>query len=298
MEVKHFKLISTISRVGSLTKAADELFLTQSALSHQLKEIERLLETKIFNRVNRRLIFTDSGRTFLESANHILDEIEKVQRNIKNGTKGESGSIRVATECNTYFHWLARTLKAYQNDFPNIDVKIGADQIRLPTELLLAGEVDFAIVHGRVHEKGVEYHELFTDEIVALVAAGHRLSDKPYLTPEDFARETYITHSPKLTESIFYEKFLKPHSVAPPKVSYYQLTEAVIDMVSENLGIAAMAQWLATPYVDPGKVTMIKLSRAGLKAKWYLATLKENRRSAFKSDFLHHVVKSILAKSD
>jgi len=78
LELKYFKLIATIVAEGSLAKAADKLFLTPSALSHQLKEVESQLNTKVFHRINKSLILTDIGKLLLESSTIILPEIDRV----------------------------------------------------------------------------------------------------------------------------------------------------------------------------------------------------------------------------
>lgn len=287
MEVKYFKLVSAISKTGSLTKAADQLCLTQSALSHQLKEVETLLNAKIFDRVNKKLVFTDAGRTFLNSSNHILEEIDRVRLEIGNQLRGESGSIRLATECNTCFHWLPRILKSYQKVFPNVDVRLYTHGAKRPVDLLLSGKVDVAVVYRKECEKDIQYMELLTDDVVGLVAPSHRLASKRFLVAEDFATETYITHSPKLTDSIFYERFLAPNKVIPKKVLHFHLTEAVLDMVKENLGITVMSKWLIDPYVDPATITMMKLGPSGLKRKWYVATLKSADEIPFKTSFVN-----------
>jgi LysR family transcriptional regulator for metE and metH len=289
MEVKYFKLVSAISKTGSLTRAADQLCLTQSALSHQLKEVETLLNAKIFDRVNKKLVFTDAGRMFLDSSNHILGEINRVKLEINNQLRGESGSIRLATECNTCFHWLPRIMRTYLKGFPNVDVRLNTHGAKRPVDLLLTGKVDVAIVYRKEYEKDIHYTELLTDDVVGLVASSHRLASRRFLVAEDFAAETYITHSPKLTDSIFYERFLVPNKVIPKKVLHFHLTAAVLDMVKENLGVTVMSKWLIDPYVDPAKITMMKLGPSGLRRNWYIATLKTKDQIAFKTSFVNEL---------
>ncbi len=96
MEIKHLKLIETVSEEGSLTKAVDKLFLTQSALSHQLKEMETQLGTQVFHRVNKKLVLTGAGKIVLKSAKKILKEIDDIQLEIKKYISGETGNIRLA----------------------------------------------------------------------------------------------------------------------------------------------------------------------------------------------------------
>lgn len=82
IEIRHFKLVDTVAKVGSLTKAAEQLFLTQSALSHQLKELENHLGAQVFYRVNNQLHFTPVGKEFLDTGKEILEQLEKLQQRL------------------------------------------------------------------------------------------------------------------------------------------------------------------------------------------------------------------------
>ena len=279
MELKYFKLIATIVAEGSLAKAADKLFLTPSALSHQLKEVESQLNTKVFHRINKSLILTDIGKLLLESSTIILPEIDRVTNEIIKQVKGESGVIRLGTECNTCYHWLPQILKLHQEEFPNIEFRLETNGTVAPLELLLKGIIDLAIVYRQSNDKNIIFSELFTDDVIALIPIHHPLANKQYLTPEDFIEETYITHSKVLQESIFFEQFLRPKQITPKKVMFIQLTEAVLEMVNEGLGITVMANWLINPYIDSNKIKKVKIGKYGLKRKWYLATLKNEFQS-------------------
>ena len=279
MELKYFKLIATIVAEGSLAKAADKLFLTPSALSHQLKEVESQLNTKVFHRINKSLILTDIGKLLLESSTIILPEIDRVTNEIIKQVKGESGVIRLGTECNTCYHWLPQILKLHQEEFPNIEFRLETNGTVAPLELLLKGIIDLAIVYRQSNDKNIIFSELFTDDVIALIPIHHPLANKQYLTPEDFIEETYITHSKVLQESIFFEQFLRPKQITPKKVMFIQLTEAVLEMVNEGLGITVMANWLINPYIDSSKIKKVKIGKYGLKRKWYLATLKNEFQS-------------------
>lgn len=274
MELKYFKLIATIVSEGSLAKAADKLFLTPSALSHQLKDVESQLNTQVFHRINKNLVLTPVGKLLLDSSTIILSEVERVTNEIHKQVKGESGVIRLGTECNTCYHWLPQILKLHQEEFPHIEFRLETNGAIAPLELLLNGKIDLAIVYRKNKDKNIVFRELFTDDVVALIPVGHTLSKKKYLTPTHFEAETYITHSKELQESIFFEQFLRPQHIKPKKVMYIQLTEAVLEMINAGLGITVMAKWLISPYIDPTKIKMIKLGKMGLKRKWYIATLK------------------------
>src|SRR5688572_24167964 len=99
MEIRHLKLIKVVSEEGTLSRAVNKLLLSQSALSHQLKEIETLLGTPVFYRVNKKLVLTENGKVLLKCAQTVLHELEHVEMEIRKRVSGESGKLRLATEC-------------------------------------------------------------------------------------------------------------------------------------------------------------------------------------------------------
>src|SRR5215510_1751691 len=108
LEIRHLKLLVAITEEKSVTKAGERLHLTQSALSHQLRDIEERLGAPLFLRVKRRMVPTPAGERLLASARGILERVEETERAIRRGA-GE-GLIRIAVECYTCYHWLPALL--------------------------------------------------------------------------------------------------------------------------------------------------------------------------------------------
>ena len=113
MEIRHLRLVKSIVEEGSITRAIDKLHLTQSALSHQLKEAEYQLATKIFLRQNKKLLLTKAGEKLYRTATEILEKLERTEREIKSMMFGEVGEIRISTECYSSYHWLPSVLKQF-----------------------------------------------------------------------------------------------------------------------------------------------------------------------------------------
>ena len=101
LEVRHLRLVLGIADAGSMTKAAERLFLTQSALSHQLRDIEARFETPFFLRLGRRMVLTAAGRRVLETARRVVGDIERAEEDIRRLAGDTEGVIRVCTQCYT-----------------------------------------------------------------------------------------------------------------------------------------------------------------------------------------------------
>src|ERR1700733_3061660 len=186
MEIRHLRLIKLIVEEGSMANAINKLFLTPSALSHQLKEAELQLGAKIFFRLNKKLILTPAGEKVYDCANVILGEIAKLNNQVKELLSGETGTIRICTECYTSYHWLPSVLKRFSAQCPRIEVRVVFGAMDRPLPKLLEGEIDMVITNDPLPSDLVEFIELFKDEMGVVIPCDHPWADKPYIDADDF----------------------------------------------------------------------------------------------------------------
>src|ERR1051325_5610821 len=113
LEIRHFRLIAGIAQAGTMTKAAQGLHLTQSALSHQLRDIESRFNTRFFLRVGKRMVLTAAGRRVRDRPLRILADLGRVEEDVRQLAEERDGVIRVTTQCNTGYHWLPPLLARF-----------------------------------------------------------------------------------------------------------------------------------------------------------------------------------------
>ncbi|HEY5825885.1 MAG TPA: LysR family transcriptional regulator [Cyclobacteriaceae bacterium] len=289
MEIRHLKLIKAIAEEGTITKAIDKLHLTQSALSHQLREAEDQLGTKIFDRQAKKMVLTKAGEKLYETAIEVLEKLSKTEVQIKKMVFGESGEIKLSAECYTSYHWLPSVMKQFHYLYPNVELQMVMSATHYPLQKLISGELDLAITSDPVKDSKIQYHELFQDEMVAVVPSGHPWADKKFVKPEDFTTENLIIHSLPLETVTVHQFFLKPAGVAPKKIIPVPLTEAAIEMVKAEMGVVVMARWSLKNHLQDGSLRTVKVGKAGLKRKHYIAFLKKKKNP----DYLHHFVEFI-----
>lgn len=271
MEIRHLRLIKAIVEEGSITKAIDKLHLTQSALSHQLKEAEYQLGTKIFLRQNKKLILTKAGEKLYATANEILNKLFDTEKEIKQLIFGEVGEIRISTECYSSYHWLPSVLKQFHLLYPNIELKIVMEATHYPLQKLQENILDIAIISDPVKDENIKYIELFQDEMMMVVSENHSWTKKKFVVAEDFINEHLLIHSLPMETVTIHQFLLAPAKVSPKKITPLPLTEASIEMVKADMGIMAMAKWALQPYLKNNSIKAIKIGRNGLKRKHYIA---------------------------
>ena len=278
IDIKYLRLIETVASEGSLSGAAKKLFLTQSALSHQLKEIEWQMGTQAFHRVNKKLVITPAGNVVLAAARKILQLVENVDLELKKIASGETGQLRLCTECYTCYHWLPPLIKKFNLEYPNIDIHIITENVNEPLSLLKDGKVDVALVHRPERDNSLDYVELFKDEMVLLMSSRDPLTQYPVILPDHFSNQVLITHSAKGKQGLIFKEVLNPAGVEVRKIVYVQLTEAVVEMVRAGIGIAVLPKWTLKPYLLNGNLAIKKITNKGFVRKWSAATLKTNKK--------------------
>src|ERR1700704_3383840 len=181
LEVRHLQLVAAVADVGSLTRAGDRLHLTQSALSHQLRDIESRLGTALFLRVGKRLVLTPAGERLLASARDVLERLTQTEPDIRAMGRDRAGVLRITTECYTCYHWLPPLLLRYRRKFPRVEVRIDVEATRRPIEMLLAGKLDLAIISSPVNDRRLVSKLVFEDELILIASKHHR-----------FAKQTHV----------------------------------------------------------------------------------------------------------
>lgn len=273
MEIRHLKLVKAVAEYKSLTRAANKLFLTQSALSHQVKEIEEEYKTRFFFRINKQMLLTPAGERLLKTANSILDEIEKNNSDLKGIISEDSGLIRLSTQCYTSYYWLSSSLKSFYIKRPKVEFRIVAEATRKPLEFLQEGKLEIAIVNHLNENPNFLFHPLFEDEVVAVFPRDHAWTNLKFISAKDFINENYIMYSANVEESQTFKHIFENAEYLPSRITKIDLTEAIIEMVKAKLGITVMAKWAVLPYLNKSELMILPINEVGFKRTWYAATL-------------------------
>jgi len=275
--IHHFRLVDTISKEGTLTKAASILHLTQSALSHQLKELERELEVEIFSRHGKRLHLTEQGYRFLHSSEKILAEIKSLEEDIRNYKNGKTGKLSISMQCYTAYHWLPGVIKYYKKQWPDINIQILADATRRPLEYLMNGDLDIGIIRTQMVNTKIRYEPIFEDRLTAVICKDHPLAKKAIIDIADFQDQELILplYDPSYQDTPIIESLIQAQQVRPKTLHRIHYTDATIEMVSAGLGITVMADWIVAPYLAGRNIVAKPLHHSVAKRAWYAATCKQ-----------------------
>jgi LysR family transcriptional regulator for metE and metH len=287
IELRHLKTLSALRDAGSLVEAAERVHLTQSALSHQIKDLEDRLDCSLFIRKTKPICFTSAGQRLLVLADEMLPMIRNAERDIARLAGGEAGRLNLCIECHSCFDWLMPTIDHFRQHWPEVELDLSSGFSFLPLPALARGDLDLVITSDPEPRTGICYIPLFTYESCLAISKQHRLMARRFIHPEDFEQETLITYPVDHQRLDIFKYFLDDADVEPAAIRTAELTVMMLQLVASGRGVAALPNWALHEYLQRDYIVAKSLGEKGVWCTLYAAIREDQKDSEFMVDFLN-----------
>ena len=286
IELRHLRTLVALRDAGSLVDAADRVFLTQSALSHQVKDLETRIGCALFVRKTRPVRFTTAGTRLLRLADEVLPQIHTTELDLQRLAGGESGRILMAIECHSCFEWLLPAIDIYRDHWPDVELDISNGFPFAPLPALGRGDLDLVITSDPAQEEGVHYFPLFSYEALLALAKDHPLVAKPWIEPEDLAPETIITYPVDRGRLDIFTGFLDLAGIEPKHIRHAELTTMIVQLVVSSRGVTCLPNWALHEYTQKEYLAVRALGEEGVWPTLYAAVRKDQADAPFMQGFV------------
>ncbi|MEZ8316040.1 LysR substrate-binding domain-containing protein [Vibrio splendidus] len=284
IELKHLRTLTTLRDSGSLTATATSLHLTQSALSHQLKDLEARIGGQLFLRKTRPVKFTSEGEILLKLADEIQPRIAKAENELASLKEDVNGRLHMAIECHSCFQWLMPALKEYQVAWPSVTLDFSSGFGFEPLPALMAGELDLVITSDIQPRSEVHYEPLFDFEMRLITAINSPLAEKSSIEPQDLSDITMLSYPVQKQRLDVVKHFLQPAGVEPKKWKQADNTLMLVQMVSAGLGVAALPNWAISEFSRQGLIANKPLGK-GLSRRLFAAVRNSEKDKRYLQAF-------------
>lgn len=258
------KAFEASARQLSFTKAAEELFVTQAAISHQIKSLEEHLGLKLFMRKNRSLLLTEEGQSYFLDIKDIFTSLHEATEKLL--ARGAKGAITVSLQPSFAIQWLVPRLTSFNVQHPEIDVRIKAvDQ----ADNSLTEDVDVAIYHGRGRWPDVYAEQLHTEYLVPVCSPLLLSGKKPINTMHDLANHTLLHDTSRRD----WKRWFKEANVKGINVNHgpiFSHSAMVVQAAVHGQGVALAQSVLAKPELDAGRLVNLFDHRLISKNAFYI----------------------------
>lgn len=286
IEFRHLRTIKAIHEAGGLARAAEQLNITQSALSHQVKGLEDQAGVELFIRRTKPMKLSPAGLRLLRLADQVLPQVEAAQAEFSSLRDGETGRMHIAIECHACFEWLFPVLEGFRKNWGDVDVDIRPGLAFDALPALQKEEVDLVVSSDPEDIAGVEFIELFDYNPVFVASAQHPLAEKPYVDAEDFIGQNLITYPVEKTRLDVFSQLLIPAGVEPASIRQVELTAVILLLVASNRGVSVLPDWVVREVKYSSDYVTRPLTKSGITRSLYAAIRAEDREKPFMQELI------------
>ncbi|WP_369990823.1 LysR family transcriptional regulator [Pseudomonas xanthosomatis] len=286
IDLRHLRTLHALRETDSLPDAAERLHLTQSALSHQFRELENRIGMPVFVRKSKPVRFTTAGLKLLQLADQVLPQIRNTERNLSRLVSGAADRLHIAIECHSCYQWLMPSLDEFRSAWPEVELDLASGVSFAPLPALERGDLDLVVTSDPVELPGITYVPLFGYEAMLAIDKHHALRNKACLTPADLAGQTLITYPIERNRLDIFTRFLDPADIEPAQVRTAEMTIMMMQLVASGRGVCCLPNWAVHEYSSRGYVLARRLGENGLQATLYAAVRSDMLEVPYMSDFL------------
>jgi LysR family transcriptional regulator for metE and metH len=266
----HWQLLTALSEVGTLSRAADALFITQSAATQRLREAERRLGVALAERAGKSLRLNAAGRRIAAAGRELEKRLSAAESDAVWLGRNAGERIRVVQSDYDNPDWLVAFARLLRDAGVETDVELLRGEPDGGLRSLAGGDADVALVPTRQTYPGVTAIPAFEDRLVALVPPGDRLAKLDAVSPDDLAARTYFTYGDMPESGFEFERFFRPAGVYPEKIVRIESTETIVSLVEAGLGVSVLARSTTATAATGGRVNQVNLAGAPIDITWHL----------------------------
>lgn len=190
MTLRHFKIFVTVCDTMSMTAAAESLFMSQSAVSQAIAELEKYYNVRLFERLSRKLYLTQAGEKLLSYARHIIRMNADIETEMS--TLHENGAIRLGASVTVGSTVLPALVSAFMRTHPLNAIEVFEDNTEQVEKRLLRDETDIGLVEGETTSPDIVNVPFMQDELVLICAKDHRFAPLPFVQAQALENEAFI----------------------------------------------------------------------------------------------------------
>ena len=290
LTLQQLKIFESVSRLGSFTRAAEELFITQPAVSIQIKRLEAQIGLPLFEKIGKKTFPTTAGKILYDTSLDILNRVDILKNAIEELKGTVKGTLQMSVVTSSKY-FLPNLLGSFLQQYPDVEPKLKFTNRARVIERLMNNEDDFVIM-GQIHsDENLEAYPFLNNILGIVASADHPLANKKNITIEELANQRFLIREIGSGTRYVFDQLLKKHGVKIEPYMELGSSEAIKHAVMAGLGIAVLSLHSVQLERDVNKLTVLDVEGFPLKRRWYAVHLKGRKLSLVSRTFLDFILK-------
>ncbi|WP_250278244.1 LysR family transcriptional regulator [[Clostridium] colinum] len=255
--IKHLIIFKEVARVKSMSKAAENLYISQPSISQKIQEIESYYNVKLFQRYSKSLGISQEGQLFLEHANRVLNEIEELDKTFFNNK--ENITLRIGTTLTVGTTIAPKLFKDIKEKYNNLNLSVYVDNTQSIESLILENQLDIGIIEGDIHNENIIQEDFIDDKIALICSSSHPFSKYKTITPDKLANMPFIVREKGSATRSKLEKYMIFYKVPYHITWQCHSWESVKEAVLHNHGLTLISINLIEKELEEGLLHIVNV---------------------------------------
>ncbi len=287
MTIRHLKVFITVCKHGSMTKAAEELFIAQPAVSNTISEIEKNYNVVLFNRINKRLHLTEEGKNLYIKAQEVISSFEEFEEQAQNSSL--KPLLKIGSSLTIGKQKMPRLIRSIKENF-NVDIQISVNQTSIIESKIVNGLLDFGFIQGRPSDPNIVSRLIDTNILIAACGKNYDIPDS--VTLKELCRYDLLLREDESVSREFLDHIFALENLSVTPVMESISNQALISAAVQNLGVTVLPEALLKRRLENGTLRRITVSDYAFSRNSYIIYHKNKAFGSVKKDIFDFCYKT------
>ncbi len=283
MTIRHLRVFIMVADLGSMTKAANKLFIAQPSVSQTIKELEDYYNIRLFERLSKKLYITEEGRQLLSYARYIVSLFDEMEQKMRQSAENSKLKIGASVTIGTCI--LSEIYSRYHMAYPNVDIDTIVDNTTVVEAMVLKSEIDFALVEGPVHSRDIVSRPFMDDELILICGDSHPFKEKGHIVLRDLEGENLILRESGSGTRELFENTMLARGIDMNIKGVCNNSETIKNAVIANMGVSVISKMIVKDELKMGKLFHIEIDDTEFKRQFNIIYHKNKYISKPIKDF-------------
>ncbi len=287
MNIRHLSVFLKVCEHMNMTRAAEDLYMTQPSVSQMIAELEQYYNSRLFERLNRRLYLTEAGKRLQSYARHIINLEAEAKKNLADLNGG--GVLRIGASQTVGAYLLPEMIARFTDRFPDVEVFSRVENTSVIEQFLLEDALDLALLEGQIHSADLVEEPFLDDDLAVACASAHPLVQKAHVTARDLSEYGFIIREEGSGTREIFASQMRALGIQWKETGIYNTTDSIKNAVQNNLGLGILPILAMQQEIMDGSIHLLHVTDLNLRRKLNLVFHRQKYFSNAMNSFVSHL---------
>ncbi|ADG07503.1 LysR substrate-binding domain-containing protein [Kyrpidia tusciae] len=292
LNLRRLYVFQTVAKHLSFSRAADELYLSQPAVSQHIRLLEEYFDVELFEQSGKKIVLTEAGLYLKDAANQLFKQLEAIHQTVRDIRSHHIGSLKIAADTTAGAFVVPPFLHQFHDLYPRVNIKLDVGNRSMVLQRLVRREVDLAVMGYPRVPANLKADPFKDNPLVVIAPPDHPLTREANIPLDRLMEEPFLMRERGSGTRSTVEMFFDKHGLAPRITMELGSIAAIKEAVASGLGLSIVSEAAVRTELEVGKLTVLSVDHLPIMRKWYVVYADERSLSPFATIFRNLLLNS------